>query len=146
MRDGETKTFRCKRESCDGRRRIELALLALLGEHMRDFAGRPGGRAVRPERELVDPAFLVVAGEHANSAGGIGRDEIAVVTASDDMLAVAGARQNAAGMDGDARFVFTREQQRFLAQHEHRRGAEEMHADDGCVRGDGPDAVGERGE
>ena len=59
-------------------------------------------------------------------------------------VAVAGARQNAAGVDGDALFVLAREQQRFLAEHEHRRGAEKMHADDRRVRGDGPDAVGER--
>ena len=37
-------------------------------------------------------------------------------------------------------------QQRFLAQHEHRCLAEEMHADDGAARRNGTNAVGEGGD
>ena len=49
-------------------------------------------------------------------------------------------------MDGDALFAFfAGEQQRLLAQHEHRRAAEKMHADDRAARRDRADAVGERG-
>ena len=63
MRDGEPKALRREGQPGDGRRRLERARLALAGEHMRGLAGRPGDRAVGPERDLIDPAFLVVGGE-----------------------------------------------------------------------------------
>ena len=57
-------------------------------------------------------------------AASIGRDQRAVVAAGEDKFAVGRARQNAAGVNGHALFAaLAREQQRLLAQHEHRRRA-----------------------
>ena len=78
---------------------------------------------------------------------GIGRDQSAVVAAGDDARAVRGAGEDRAFMHGDAALaVFRREQQGLLAQHEHRRLAEKMHADDRRVSRDRADAIGERGQ
>ena len=114
-------------------------------QHVRDLARRPGDRAVGTERDLIDPALLVVGGEHAMLAVGVGRDELAVVAAGDDALAVRGAGEDAAAVDRrrGARHSPAK-QQRLLAEHEDRRRAEKMHADDRRARVNGADAVGER--
>ena len=71
----------------------------------------------------------------------------AVIAAGDDALAVGRAARMRAGVDGDALLaVLAGEQQRLLAQHEHRRLAKEMHADDGAAGVHRADAVGERGK
>ena len=49
-----------------------------------------------------------------------GCDQLAIITASDDALAIRGARQNTTRMDCDAAFGLIREKQRFLAQNKNR--------------------------
>ena len=71
-------------------------------------------------------------------------DELAIIAAGDDALAIRDARQNATRMDRDATFGFIREKQRFLAEHKYWRLAQEMHTDHGRARIDGAHAVGER--
>src|SRR5690349_6678054 len=48
MRDSEPEAFRRKSQTCDGRGRLVVASLALLGEHVRGLTGRPGHRALWP--------------------------------------------------------------------------------------------------
>ncbi len=140
MRDGEAETFGQEGQPADGRRRLELPrLLAFVfsaGLHERSLAGRPGDRAVRPERDLVDPSALRIGGERLAFALGIGRDQLAVVTAGDDALAVGRCGKNGAAMGVDAPWlaVAAGEHNCFLGQHESRGLAEKMRGDNGAVR------------
>src|SRR5665213_239621 len=72
MRDGEAKAFRRKTQTRDGRRGLETAYFTLFRapscKYLRGLAGRPGDGAVGPERDLIDPTFLVVGGEDFRSA------------------------------------------------------------------------------
>ena len=134
MRDREAKALRRKGQAGHRRRRLEVALFALACDDMRDFARRPGDRAVRPERDLIDPALLVVGGERVMFAVRIGRDELAIVAAGDDALAV-GRRSPEWRRHGPRRGARRPgEQQRLLAEHEDRRRAQKMHADTGAPR------------
>ena len=76
----------------------------------------------------------------------IGGDQRAVVAAGDDARAVGRAGEDPPAWMATRRSPSSRrKQQRLLAQHEHRRLAEKMHADDRRARRDRADAVGERG-
>ena len=145
MRDRETKALRRKARAGHGRRRLEVATFAFLGEHMRGLARRPRDRAIRAKRDLVDPAFFVVGSEHAMLAVRACFDELAVIAAGDDARSIGGACQNCAGVNRYAAFVVAGEQQCFLAKHEHRRRTEEMHADDGRARVYRRAPIGKRG-
>jgi hypothetical protein len=70
-------------------------------------------------------------------------DELAVVAACDDARSIGHAGQNSACVDPDATFGFTRKKKRFLAKHEYRRCAKEVHADDSRARIYRADAVGQ---
>src|SRR3569833_1100463 len=143
MRDRETESLRREGETRDCRWRFERALLALAGDDARDLARGPGDRAVGAKRHLVDPALLVVGRELARRALRVGRHQLAVVTTGDDAFAVGRGREDAAAVHGDLALAVG-EQQRLLAEHEHRRTLEEMNRDDLRVRRGGADAVGER--
>ncbi len=146
MGNGEAETFRRKGQARHRRGRFERALFAFFSEHVRHLSGRPGDRSVGRQRHLINPTSLFVGGELSVLALSIGFDQRAIVAASDDALTVAGAAQNAAAVDLHAAFLaFGREQQRFLAQHEHRGLAEEMRGDHGAARIYGADAVGKGG-
>ena len=140
MRDGEAETFGQEGQPADRRRRLELprflAFVLSAGLHERGLAGRPGDRAVRPERDLIDPAALWIGGKRLAFALGIGRDQLAVVTAGDDALAVGRCREDGAAVGVDAPWlaVAAGEHDRFLGQHEGRRLAEKMRGDNGALR------------
>ena len=78
---------------------------------------------------------------------GAGRDHRAVVAAGDDALAVARRRENAAAMHRDALglAVARHEQQRLLAEHEHRHVAEKIRGDHRAAGREQPGALGDRG-
>src|SRR5690348_2509247 len=101
-----------------------MALLALSSEHARDLACRPCDGAIRTQRDLIDPALLVVDREHAMFAIAAGFDESAIITTGNNSRLVGRARKNCAGVDPDPTFALAGEQQRFLAENEHRRGTE----------------------
>ena len=126
------KAFREKRQARPPSTARRTAQLAFAGAHMRDLAGRPGDRAIGAERDLIDPALLVVGGEHLDARR---RASVAINLPSSPpvtMRVPSPARgENAAAMNGDAaRRLRRRKQQRLLAEHEHRHLPEEMHADD----------------
>src|SRR5262249_13372847 len=104
------------------------------------FTGRPGDRAVRAERDVIDPAALWVLPDHARLAGCVERDDLAVVAAGDEAITVTRAREDAAVMHGDAPLgrLLRRQQHRFLAQHESRNLLEEMRGDDRRAGGASP--------
>src|SRR6185369_7636120 len=101
------------------------------------LAGAPGDNAVRPERDAVDPAVLCVRGERLAPAVRIGRHDLAVIAAGEHARTVAGRRQDAAAVHGEALFrAVLGKQQRFLAEHEYGGTFEEMHGDDRPARRD----------
>ena len=73
MRDRKPHAFRCERQPADGRRDFEEFLLALSVANERDLAGRPRHRAVRMQRDIVDPAPFWVGGERRGHALGVER-------------------------------------------------------------------------
>src|ERR1019366_8530504 len=146
VRDGETKAFRRESKPRHRRWRFERAQRALFSANEGGLARRPGDGAIGPERHLIDPAPLVVGGDNLVLAVGIGGDQLAVVAAGNDAGAVGYAGEDATLMHEDAMLAMLgREQQGLLAQHEHRRIPEKMHADDGAAGSDLADAVGEGG-
>ncbi len=105
-----------------------------MGEHECRLAGRPGDRAVRTERDMIDPASLGVGRQHPARAD-VGRHHLAVVAAADNAFAVAGGGENGAAMHRHPAQFAARlgEQQRFLAEREHGGAAEEMGGDNGAA-------------
>ena len=93
MRDRKPKTFRRKGEPRDCGSCIERPHLAFRRPHEGGLAGRPGDGAVGPERDVIDPAFLLVGRDNGVLAGLLGRNDLAVVAAGDDALAVGCARE-----------------------------------------------------
>ena len=81
------------------------------------------------QRDIVDPAPLGVGREQRHLALGVERDELAVVAAHHDALAIGGRAQNAAAMDGDRRDLARSltSDNAFLGADEGRVVAEEMH-------------------
>ena len=117
MGQREPKSFRQEGEAADRRGRFEFA--QLLAMDVGRFAGRPCDRAVRPQRDMIDPATLGVCRQRAAFAFGIGGDYFAVIATADDAVAVSRRREDRAAMHGDAlRLAFRLyQQQRFLAEH-----------------------------
>ncbi len=148
MRDGQAEAFRRKRQPGDRRGRFECALLAFAGEHMRGLAGRPGDRAVRRRAPPDRPS---VSCRRSRDVDARHQPVVATTVPSSPpvtmRVAVGGAGEDGALVHGDAALAAVAgEQQRLLAQHEHRRVFEEMHADHRAAGIDGADAVGERGQ
>ena len=81
-------------------------------------------------------------------AADVGGDHLPVIATGDDALAVGRrwTRIAPAWMATRRLDLRRREQQRFLAEHEHRRLSEKMHADHGAAGLHRADAVGEGGE
>jgi hypothetical protein len=147
VRDGDAKAFREEGKARHRRRQIEAAQLAFAGADMRGLAGRPGDGAIRTDRDLIDPALPVIGGQNLERSVPVGGDQQAVVAAGDDTPAVGGAGENRTPVNGHLLLAFGRgEQQRFLAEHEHRRLPEKMYADDGTVGLNQTSAVSERGK
>src|SRR4029079_8877413 len=109
---------------------------------MRSLDRRKCDRALRTERDLVDPAFLVVGSENAMFAVDAGFDEVAVIAASNNPRSVGRARQYCADVDRYAAFMVAGQQQCFLAKHEHWCRTEKMHADHGRARAHRASTIG----
>ena len=120
VRDRDAQALRREREPAGARRQVERFHLALGVAHEGLLAGRPCHRAVRPERDAIDPAVLRVGRKRLDRSGRICRDDLAVIAAGDDAIAVGHGRQNAATMNLNALLAAVRrhEQQRLLAEHE----------------------------
>ena len=97
------------------------------------------------QRDIVDPAPFCVGREHRDLALGVERDDLAVVAAGDDTLAVGRRAQDGAAVDGDfrnfARFVHHRRV--FLDADKHRGIAEEIDRGDGHADRQRPHLVGD---
>ena len=128
MGDRHAQALWRKREPADGRRRIEGFLLALAAADKRGLAGRPRHRAIGMQRDIVDPAPLCIGREHRDLALGVERDDLAVIAAGDDTLAVGRRAQHGAAVDGDSRdFARVVDHRRvFLGADKDRGIAEEM--------------------
>jgi hypothetical protein len=119
-----------------------MALLTRSITHVRELACRPCDGTTRTQRNLINPAFLFVGREHAMFAIRSGFDESAIIATGEDSPLVGRARKNCTGVDLDPTFAFICEQQRFLAENEHRRGAEKMHPNHRRTRAEWPRAFG----
>ena len=88
---------------------------AFAAQCKRLLAGRPGDGPTRTDRDVVDPTMFGVGGDDCEFTFGIGRYDLAVITACDDARAIAGGRQDAAAVHRDAtRLAFARSQQQSL--------------------------------
>ena len=127
--DGEPQPLGREGKPADGRGHVERARLALAGLHEGRLAGRPGDRAVRTERDVIDPAAL-----------GVGRDELgsrrsaSVANTLPSSPPVTMRAPSLAAARMPPAWTATRrssplsghQQQRLLAEHEDRGAAEEM--------------------
>ena len=124
-------------------------LLALGGAHEGLLAGRPGDRAVRAERDAIDPAMLGVGGKRFAFALRVGRHDLAVVAAGEDARAVARptagcrrrARRRAAPSPRARRTAAPPRRARTR-----RVSPRKCTADDRRARRDGPHAIGDGGD
>ena len=121
---------------------------AFAGPHMRFLAGRPGERAVRPERKMIDPAAFWIARDHLRDAIEPGGYDLAVVAGGEHARAVASACQNGAGVNRKPRRLRVRsdEQQRLVAENEDGGGAQKMRSHHGSAGGDRPGMLLDRGD
>src|SRR5215469_9121205 len=114
--------------------------------HIGGFAGGPGDNAIRPERDMVDPAVFRVACQDTACALGVSGDDFAIVAGGDD-AAVVGHRcedRPAMGADPARLAVGRRKDDRFFAENESGGAAKKMRADDAAVDRDRPGAFDDR--
>ena len=145
MGDRYAQSLGRERKPADGRGRIETFFLALAAADERGLAGRPGRGAIGMQRDVIDPAPFCVGRQHRDLALGVKRDDLAIVAAGDDALAVRRRTQNGAAMDGDLRdFARPVHHRRVLLGADKHRGiAEEIDRADGHADRQRPHLVGE---
>ncbi len=145
MRDREPHAFRRERKPADRRRRIEEFLLALAAADKGGLAGRPRHRAIGMQRDIVDPASFCVGREQRDLALIVQCNELAVIAAHNDALAVRCRAENPSAVDGDRRNLAVRSNHRnaFLGADKGRALAEEMHRGDGHAERDRMHPVGD---
>ena len=88
MRDGQPEAFRQEGKATGRRGQVERFEVALGVCHLHAFAARPCGRAVRSDRDVIDPSALWVGEDQARCAGAVDLHHLAVVAAGDDARAV----------------------------------------------------------
>src|SRR5205823_1040713 len=103
MRDRKTQTFRRECKPTDGRGRVERFLLSLAAADKGGLAGRPCDRPIGMQGDIVDPAPFWVGRKQRDLAFDIERDQLAVIAAQYDALAIRCRAQDAAAMDSDRR-------------------------------------------
>src|SRR6202043_493609 len=101
--DRKPKTLWREGEPADGRGYFERLLFTLGAADEGGLAHRPGIGAVGIQRDIVDPAAFRVERERCNFAFGIERNQLAVVAAHDDALAVGDRTENPPAVDRDLR-------------------------------------------
>src|SRR6266436_6504145 len=127
---GLKTTPRC--EPAYGRGHLERFFLGLAAADKGALADGPCDRPVRMKRDIVDPAPFRVGRELRDVALDIERDQLAVVAAHHDALAVGSGAQDAAAVDDDRRNLAASAQPEnaFLGADESRVVAEKMHRRD----------------
>ena len=145
MGDRKPQALRRKGEATDRRGHIEGLVLALAAADEGRLAGRPRHRAIGMQRDIVDPAPLCIGGEYRRLALCVQRDDLAVIAAGDDALAVGHRAEHGAAVDGDGRdFARCIDHRRVLLGADEDGGiAEEMDRADRHADGERPHPVGD---